>query len=206
MNMLMGLRLWFGPRRAHSWQRMIETRGSTVRHTLNIVDSVPSRHSLGILQILNDAIVTSTALYEYVPRTMESMVPWFEEKAKKNCPVLVAVDEKDAVLGFATYGPFRTFPAYKYTIEHSVYVERGHRGKGIGMALLRHLVMRATAQEYHVMVGVVDARNEASIALHERAGFQRAGVLREVGYKFSGWLDVAFYQLALPTPVDPVEG
>lgn len=173
---------------------------------MNIVDSVPSRHSPGILQILNDAIVNSTALYEYVPRTMESMVPWFEDKAMRDCPVLVAVDEKDSVLGFATYGPFRVFPAYKYTIEHSVYVEQGHRGKGIGTALLRHLVMRATAQEYHVMVGVVDAGNEASIALHERTGFRRAGVLQEVGYKFSGWLDAAFYQLVLPTPLHPVDG
>jgi phosphinothricin acetyltransferase len=173
---------------------------------MNIVDSVPSRHGAGILQILNDAIVTSTALYEYQPRTMESMVPWFADKAKRDCPVVVAVDDKDAVLGFATYGPFRAFPAYKYTIEHSVYVDRGHRGKGIGMALLRHLVMRATAQQYHVMVGVVDAGNVASVALHERAGFQRAGVLREVGYKFSGWLDAAFYQLVLPPPLHPVDG
>lgn len=173
---------------------------------MKIVESEPARHGADILRILNDAILTSTALYEYAPRTMENMATWFAGKAEAKYPVAIALDEVDAVLGFATYGPFRAFPAYKYTVEHSLYVARGHRGKGIGWALLEHLVMRATDQQYHAMVGVVDAGNAASIALHERAGFRRAGVLQQVGYKFSGWLDVVFYQLILPTPSHPIDG
>jgi len=173
---------------------------------MNIIDSVPSRHGAGILEILNDVIVTSTALYEYVPRTTESMVPWFEAKVKRNCPVVVAVDDKDTVLGFATYGPFRAFPAYKYTVEHSVYVHRDHRGRGVGTALMQRLMARAVSQDYHTMIGVVDAGNAASVALHERLGFVRAGVVRQAGFKFGAWLDAAFYQIILPTPDSPVEG
>jgi phosphinothricin acetyltransferase len=173
---------------------------------MNIIDSVPSRHGAGILEILNDVIVTSTALYEYVPRTTESMVPWFEAKVKKESPVVVAVNETDAVLGFATYGSFRSFPAYKYTVEHSVYVHRDHRGRGVGTALMQRLMARAVSQDYHTMIGVVDAGNAASVALHERLGFVRAGVVRQAGFKFGAWLDAAFYQIILPTPDSPVEG
>lgn len=173
---------------------------------MEIVDCTPDRHGTAILDILNDAIATSTALYEYHPRTSESMVPWFQGKAEGQFPLVVALSGHDIVMGFATYGPFRSFPAYKYTIEHSVYVHRDHRGRGVGTALMQQLVARATGQHYHTMIGVVDAGNTASVAFHEQIGFVRAGVIRQAGFKFGRWLDAAFYQLILPTPDEPIDG
>src|SRR5271166_5618072 len=87
-----------------------------------------------ILAILNDAIVNSTALYDYKPRTLDSMATWFAAKRKGYYPVIGAASDSGELLGFASYGVFRVWPAYKYSVEHSVYVSAEHRGKGIGKA------------------------------------------------------------------------
>ena len=163
------------------------------------------RHAPAILEILNEAIVNSTALYDYRPRAPESMAGWFKAKEAGRFPVIGAVDGNQ-LLGFASYGTFRAWPAYKYTVEHSVYVHRDHRGKGLGIALMRKLIDAARSQEYHVMVGGIDAANRTSIALHEKLGFTHAGTIRHAGYKFGRWLDLAFYQLLLETPARPVDG
>jgi phosphinothricin acetyltransferase len=163
-------------------------------------------HAAAILEIFNDAIAHSTALYEYQPRTMETMVRWFGAKRRGNFPVIGAIDRAGRLLGFGSYGTFRAFPAYKYTVEHSVYVDAKCRGKGVGRMLLEELISRAMAQQYHVLVGAIDSENFASIRLHESFGFQRCGLMPQVGFKFGRWLDLALYQLVLATPVTPVEG
>jgi phosphinothricin acetyltransferase len=162
-------------------------------------------HAAAILDILNEAIANSTALYDYKPRLPESMAGWFKAKDTGRFPVIGAI-ENQMLLGFASYGTFRAWPAYKYTVEHSVYVHRDHRGKGIGIALMRKLIAAASEQQYHVMVGGIDAANRASIVLHEKLGFAHAGTVRHAGYKFGRWLDLAFYQLLLETPARPVDG
>ena len=159
-----------------------------------------------ILAIFNEAIVNSTALYDYRPRTPESMAGWFDAKRKGNFPVLAAVAENGELLGFASYGVFRAWPAYKYTVEHSVYVATGHRGQGVGKRLLRQIIEKAEEQNYHVLVGCIDAQNTVSIAMHRTFGFQRAGTIRQAGFKFGAWLDLEFYQLILKTPLDPSDG
>jgi phosphinothricin acetyltransferase len=158
-----------------------------------------------ILDIFNDAILNSTALYDYKIRTMVTMNAWYEDKLKGNYPVIGVFDENDVLMGFATYGMFRVRPAYKYTVEHSVYVRPDKRGMGIGKILLHEIVIKATEQDYHVMVGVIDASNTVSMRLHENEGFVLTGIMKEVGYKFGKWLDAAFYQLILSTPEQPVE-
>ncbi|MEC5399794.1 GNAT family N-acetyltransferase [Uliginosibacterium sp. H1] len=163
-------------------------------------------HGAAILAIFNEAIVTSTALYDYQPRPPESMVGWFKAKEAGHFPVIGAVDESGALLGFASYGSFRAWPAYKYSVEHSVYVHHAHRGKGIGRALLQELIKAAVMQQYHVMVGGIDMENRGSIALHESLGFTHAGTIRQAGFKFGRWLDLGFYQLLLETPARPVDG
>jgi phosphinothricin acetyltransferase len=171
-----------------------------------IVDCAEEEHAGAILDIMNEAIENSTALYDYVRRPSESMARWFAAKRAGNFPVLGAVDDAGALLGFASYGTFRAWPAYKYSVEHSVYVEKGQRGRGVGRALMRELIARAERQEYHVLVGGIDLDNRASIALHEKLGFKHAGTIHHAGFKFGRWLDLAFYELLLETPRAPVDG
>ena len=173
---------------------------------MTIIQCDFERHAQPILAIYNEAIVNSTALYDYKPRTMEMMVSWFEAKIKGKYPVIGAEDEAGQFMGFASYGPFRAWPAYKYTVEHSVYVDTRFRGRGVGKLLLKEIIAAAQGQNYHTMVGVIDASNLVSIQLHEAFGFTRCGEIRQAGFKFGRWLDVLFYQLLLPTPAQPTDG
>lgn len=173
---------------------------------VRFIDCNETDHASAILEILNDAIVNSTALYDYKPRPPEAMVTWFGTKRANGFPVVGAVDEAGTLLGFASWGTFRAFPAFKYTVEHSVYVHHDHRGRGLGEHLLRELVRRAREAQVHVLVGCIDATNTGSIALHTRLGFTHSGTIKEAGFKFGRWLDAAFYQLNLETPAEPVDG
>lgn len=173
-------------------------------HTL--VQCTFEQHAAAILDILNDAIVHSTALYDYQPRQMQNMVTWFEAKRAGHFPVIGIEDAQGTLLAFGSYGSFRAFPAYKYTVEHSVYVHKNHRGHGLGAHIMQALMAAAKEQDLHAMVGAIDANNAGSIALHERLGFKHVGTLPQVGFKFGRWLDLAFYQLLLDTPAQPVDG
>ena len=173
---------------------------------MNIVHCHFDRHASAILGIFNDAIQHSTALYDYRPRPPESMAGWFKAKDDGGFPVIGVEDEAGTLLGFASYGTFRAWPAYKYTVEHSIYVHKDHRGHGLGRTLMHALIAEARQRQVHVMVGGIDAANRGSIALHERLGFRHAGTLEQVGFKFGRWLDLAFYQLVLDTPSHPIDG
>lgn len=173
---------------------------------MKFVTCTNKEHAEAILSILNEAIANSTALYDYKPRSLEGMSKWFQAKQAAGFPVIGAVSPAGELFGFASYGTFRAWPAYKYSVEHSVYVHQDHRGEGVGRALMQQLIARATEQQFHTMIGGIDASNAASIALHERLGFTHAGTIRQVGFKFGRWLDLAFYQLILPTPQAPVDG
>ena len=171
-----------------------------------IVDCTFERHADAILAIFNDAILTSTALYDYQARTSQNMVTWFEAKRAGHFPVIGVENADGTLMGFGSYGTFRAFPAYKYTVEHSVYVHRDHRGKGLGRVLMQALIDAARRNDLHAMVGGIDAANAGSIALHEGLGFKHVGTLPQVGFKFGRWLDLAFYQLLLETPSHPIDG
>ncbi len=156
-----------------------------------------------ILAIFNHAIEHSTALYDLEPRTPAFMESWFESKDRAGIPVLGAIDADGSLAGFATYGPFRPFAGYRHTFEHSLYVRADRRGGGLGRALLSAIVNAARERGVRTLVGVIDAENTASLALHHASGFHSAGVLRSVGRKFGRWLDVELLQLTLPGPNDP---
>jgi phosphinothricin acetyltransferase len=147
----------------------------------------------GLLAIYNDVIATSTAVYAYVPVTLEDRTQWWHTRVGQGYPVLVAVNES-GVLGFSTFGDFRPWPGYRFTIEHSVHVRADCRGQGVGRELVKALFPRASALGKHVMIAGVDAANEASIRFHERLGFEKTAHLREVGHKFDRWLDLVFLQ------------
>lgn len=134
------------------------------------------------------------------------MTSWFEAKQRGNFPVWGAFDEAGALLGFASYGTFRAWPAYKYSVEHSVYVASGRHGRGVGQALMQRLIQSASEQQLHTLIGGIDAENARSIAFHEQLGFVHAGTIKQAGFKFGRWLDLAFYQLLLTTPDAPQDG
>jgi L-amino acid N-acyltransferase len=154
-------------------------------------------HLEGIRDIYNHEIVHTTALYEYEPRSIETMAAWWAAKQAAGLPVLGIEAEPGVLAGFASWGPFRPFPAYGHTVEHSVYVDSRFRGRGVGRALLASLIEEARGRDLHVMVGVIDATNAASIRLHRRLGFTQSGTVREAGFKFGRWLDVDYWQLIL---------
>ena len=130
--------------------------------TFHIDTCMPDTHAAAVREIFNDAILNTTALYEYQTWTQTDVLKWFGNKAKSGYPVIAAVDGAGLLLGFASYGQFRARPAYKYTVEHSVYVHRDHRRRGV--------------------------------------------IVRQAGFKFGRWLDLAFYQLTLSTPLQPRDG
>src|SRR2546428_7964070 len=135
---------------------------------MRIIQCEQKRHAEQILAIFNDAILNSTALYDCKPRRMEVMTAWFDVRLKGKFPVIGIENEAGELMGFASYGTFRAWPAYKYSVEHSVYVDARFRGQGIGKRLLQELIAAARGQEDHILVGGIDARNSVSIRLHER--------------------------------------
>jgi L-amino acid N-acyltransferase YncA len=149
-----------------------------------------------ILEIINYNILNSTALYDYNIRSYEQQKNILEEKINKNFPVIVA-ELNGKVVGFGMYSEFRFREAYKFTVEHSVYVDNEYHGKGIGKVLLNELIRIAKAQNLHTMIAVIDAENESSVEFHEKFGFKIVGVIKESGYKFDRWLHSVFMQLIL---------
>ena len=147
----------------------------------------------GILAIYNEVIVNSTAVYALEPVSLENRAQWMAARKAQGFPVLAAV-EGSQVLGFASYGEWRSVAGYKFTVEHSVHIAAGHRGSGIGRHLMERLIARAERAGLHVMIGAIDADNAASLRFHERLGFARVAHFRETGYKFGRWLDLVFMQ------------
>ena len=172
---------------------------------MQIIECDESRHSEAILNIFNEVIATSTALYDYQLRTPQVMKSWFEAKRKGNYPVIGVEESCVQLLGFASYGAFRAWPAYKYSVEHSIYVDSRFRGRGVGRVLLQQIIESARTRDYHALIGGIDTTNKASIALHEKLGFVHCATMRQVGFKFGRWLDLSFYQLILPTPLHPMD-
>ena len=173
---------------------------------MRIVQCEQKRHAKQILAIFNDAILNSTALYDYKPRCIETMMAWFDAKLKGKFPVIGIENDSGDLMGFGSYGTFRAWPAYKYSVEHSVYVDARFRGRGVGKRVLQELIAAAQGQDYHILVGGIDATNSISIRLHESLGFVHCGTILQAGFKFGRWLDLALYQLILSTPSDPSDG
>jgi L-amino acid N-acyltransferase len=158
-----------------------------------------------LLEIYNDVIVNTTAVYDYEPHTLEMRRQWFRIKEAQGFPVFVA-EENGRIVGFSSIGPFRAWAAYKYSVENSVYVAADQRGKGIGKLLIEPLIKAAEELNMHTILAGIDSTNEASIMLHRKLGFTEVAQFKQVGYKFGRWLDLTFMQLLLKTPQQPVEG
>ena len=148
----------------------------------------------GILEIYNDAVLHTTATYDYEPRTLEQRRQWFEDHQRDNYAVFVAVDDTGRNVGWSALNPYHARPGYRFTTENSVYIAADRRGQGIGKQLLEPLIDAARARGLHVIIAAIDATNEASIRLHTRFGFEQVGHFKQVGFKFGRWLDVVYLE------------
>lgn len=151
----------------------------------------------GILDIYNDAVLNTTAIWNETEVDLANRRAWLAERQAAGFPVLVARNSADEVVGYASYGTWRSIEGFRHTVEHSVYVRGDQRGQGLGPLLMRALIDRARAASLHVMVAAIERENAASIRLHERLGFVTTGQMPQVGRKFGRWLDLTFMQLML---------
>ncbi len=157
-----------------------------------------------ILEITNEVIANTKAIYAYVPQTLEERARWFADLKSDGWPVIVA-EANGQVVGFGSIAVFRTRPAYKYTAEHSVHVHADHRGKGVGRTLLLALIEEARRMELRTLVGGIDSGNTVSLKLHADHGFVETARMPNVAWKFGEWLELVFMQLVLPGPRTPTE-
>ncbi|WP_332845933.1 GNAT family N-acetyltransferase [Pseudomonas lactucae] len=155
-----------------------------------------------IRDIYNDAVRNTTAIWNEQPVDLANRLAWFNARQALGYPILVAV-ENDAVTGYASFGDWRPFEGFRYSVEHSVYVRNDQRGKGLGPRLMQVLIERARSGGKYVMVAAIESGNQASIRLHERLGFIITGQMPQVGIKFGRWLDLTFMQLALNPGAEP---
>ncbi|HET9691799.1 MAG TPA: GNAT family N-acetyltransferase [Acidimicrobiales bacterium] len=158
-----------------------------------------------IMEIYNREVLGSTVTFDMVPRSLHEQLEWLDEHAGAH-PAVVAVDDAGVVCGFGSLSPYRSRPAYRMTVEDSVYVHRDAQGRGVGRLVLRELLRLAEAHGFHSVMARIVEGHEASIALHRSCGFELVGVERQVGRKFSRWLDVALMQRLLGDHDGPVAG
>jgi L-amino acid N-acyltransferase len=151
----------------------------------------------GILDIYNDCVLTTTATYDYEPRTLEHRAAWFEDHVKQDYAVLVAENDAREIVGWGALNPYHARMGYRFTTENSVYVAAEHRGQGLGKLLLAPLINAARKRGLCAIIAAIDAQNAASIRLHEQFGFEKVGHFKKVGFKFDRWLDVVYMELLL---------
>ena len=161
-----------------------------------IISNATERDLQPMLDIYNEAILNTTAVYQEETHTLDMRKKWFDDKHRAGLPVFAAYIN-DEFVGFSSYGPFRNWPGYRFTVEHSVYVAAGFRGRGIGKKLVEALIEHARKQDIHVIIAGIDAAGEASIGLHLSLGFREVAFFKEVGFKFGRWLDLKFFELIL---------
>jgi L-amino acid N-acyltransferase len=152
-----------------------------------------------ITAIYNEVLMNSNAIYNDRPATREDRHAWWRARLGQGFPVIVVTDG-DRIMGFASFGDFRAWPGYRFTVEGTVHIRADSRGQGVGTELLKAIIERARALGKHTMIAGVDAENAASLRFLERFGFERAGHLREVGFKFNRFLDLIFLQYWITPP------
>lgn len=149
-----------------------------------------------IAEIYNEAVINTVAIWNDETVSTDNRIAWLEEHWNKGYPVFVAT-LNDEVAGYATFSDFRNFDGFRCTVENSIYVHPHFQGRGIGGALLAATIDAAREAGKHVLVAAIEGSNAGSIALHEKYGFERVGLLPQVGTKFGRWLDMLLMQVML---------
>ncbi len=150
-----------------------------------------------IAAIYNHEVTTSTATFDIRERTIEQQRDWLVERSGAFAAIVAVDSTSGKVVGFASLSPYKERPAYRTTVEDSVYVDRAHGGRGIGRLLMSHLIDTARDHGFHSIIARIEATGDASRGLHAACGFELVGIERQVGRKFNRWLDVAVMQLML---------
>jgi len=152
-----------------------------------------------IREIYVHHVLHGLASFEETPPDLDEMTRRYQATRARGLPYLAAEDtETQDLLGYAYAGPYRPRPAYRFTVENSVYVAPGLEGRGVGRRLLERLIEDCTALGLRQMIAVIgDSGHLPSIAFHEALGFTRIGLLRSVGFKFDRWVDSVILQRAL---------
>lgn len=149
-----------------------------------------------ITEIYNEVLVHSTAIFRDTPTTPQERAEWWSSQCEKGYPVIVA-EADGRILGFATFGDFRSWPGYRFTVEATIHLRPDARRQGTGTILLKELIARAKSLGKHMLIAGVDADNTASLSLLAKIGFEQTAHMREVGYKFGRYLDLIFLQYRL---------
>ena len=150
-----------------------------------------------ITAIYRPAVISGTASFELEPPSEEEMRRRYEAITGGGYPYFVAVSE-GAVVGYGYANAFRPRPAYRFSVENSIYVTPDHQGKGVGRTLLEALIGACAAQGFRQMIAVIgDSGQRASIGLHRSLGFTFCGTVHSVGYKHGRWLDTVMMQRTL---------
>ncbi|WP_407167104.1 GNAT family N-acetyltransferase [Bradyrhizobium sp. ORS 111] len=152
-----------------------------------------------ITAIYNEAVANSNAVWTEQQVSEAERLGWMKARQALGYPVLVAA-EGPTVLGYGTFGDFRAWPGYRYSVEHSVYIHADHRGRGLGRLIVEELAVAATALGKHVLIAGIDGGNQASLRLHADMGFVEVARMPEIGRKFGRWLDLVFMQRVLDAP------
>ena len=147
-----------------------------------------------MLEIYNEIILNTTAVWHNEPHTLQMRQEWFALKQEQGYPVFVA-EQNSVLTGFSTIGPFRPWVGYRFTVENSVYVSAEKRGQGIAKLLIPPIIEAARQLKLHAIVAGIEATNEASIALHNKFGFIEVAHFKDVGFKFNRWMDLKFLEL-----------
>lgn len=167
-----------------------------------IIRTATAADAQGLAEIYNHAVENTVAILNETLVDAGNRAAWVAQRQGDGFPVLVA-EEDGRVIGYASYGPWRPFHGFRETVEHSVYVRDGQRGKGLGRQLMRALIDQAKSDGLHMMVAAVTAGNDASIRLHEALGFEVTARMPQVGQKFGDWLELIFLQLRLDDRPSP---
>ena len=147
------------------------------------------------LSIYNYEVEYGVATLDLEPRTLEEWHEWYNAHSDEHHPIIVGTID-DVVVGYASLSPYRTKDAFKSTVELSIYIHQGYRGKGVASKLMAYILEHAKETEtLHTVVSVITAGNAASTALHERFGFTYCGLTPQVGFKHGKYQDTETYAL-----------
>ncbi|WP_059282668.1 GNAT family N-acetyltransferase [Bacillus coahuilensis] len=145
-----------------------------------------------LVEIYNEAIRTLNATFDTKEKSVEERKAWFSSYGEKY--PLIVYEDQGKVVGYASLSPYNIKPAYRLTVELSIYISNAYRGKGIGNKLIVEILREGKIRAFHTVISGITGGNKGSVHLHKKNGFKEAGVIKEVGYKFNQWHDVYYYQ------------